>query len=215
MNAIIGFSALLGRDEIGPKKRKYYSEIIQRRGEDLLSIINDILDISRIESNQIQILKDKLSINEILSELYEDFKQKQKDLPSIKVKFSIGMKAAPSWDNILGDRLRIKQILTNLIDNALKFTREGQVLFGCKLQGDNIQFSVSDTGIGISREMQEQIFDRFRQAEESMTRNFGGNGLGLAISKALVEMMNGKIWLRSEEGKGTQFFFSLPYEKSI
>jgi PAS domain S-box-containing protein len=210
MNAIMGFSSLLKRENLTQEQRNHYVHVINNRSEDLLHILNDILDISRIESGQIHISKERFSINKMLVELFEIFHQKLESHPSKKINLNLGKKAGKDHDFLFGDPLRIKQVITNLIDNAIKFTEEGEVKFGCVERKNEVQFYVSDTGIGIPKHMHENIFERFRQAEESITRKFGGNGLGLAISKALVEMMEGKIWVDSVEGKGASFYFTIP-----
>ncbi|MBA7515351.1 Sensor histidine kinase RcsC [subsurface metagenome] len=213
MNAIMGFAALLQRGNLTEEKRAHFSNIIQNRGEDLLSIISDILDISKIDSGQIQIIKQEFSINKILRELYEEFLQKYKSDISESLRFYIEKFADENHDRVNNDSLRIRQVLTNLIDNALKFTTEGEVKFGCKAIDGMMQFYVSDTGIGIPKHKQQNIFERFRQVDESITRQYGGNGLGLAISRALVEMMGGDIWQESTEGKGSTFNFTIPHSQ--
>jgi PAS domain S-box-containing protein len=214
MNAIIGFASLLERDDINTEKRKHYVNIIRKRSEDLLSIISDILDISKIESGQLQINREAFSINELMNELYEDFLQKMADETLKNINLIIGKRADPNFDRLKSDRLRIKQVFINLLDNAIKFTDKGQISYGCVNQLDTIQFYVSDTGIGISRQKQEMVFERFRQGDDSTNRKFGGNGLGLSISRALVEMMGGSIWLDSIEGTGTTFYFTIPAAKT-
>ncbi|MBN1598157.1 MAG: PAS domain S-box protein [Bacteroidales bacterium] len=213
MNAIIGFSNLLQRDNLPHEKRMYYTRVIQNRSDDLLHIINDILDISKIESGQIKITKREFSAREMLKEIHDEFQQKITTDRKNKIQLKIDNSLTKESDILYNDSLRIKQVLTNLIDNAIKFTEKGEVKFGCTGIAGEVVFNVSDTGIGIPVHKREKIFERFRQAEESITRRYGGNGLGLAISKALVNMMGGRIWLESVEDQGTDFYFTIPADK--
>lgn len=215
MNAIMGFSTLLQREQISIEKRKHYTQIIRNRSEDLLNIINDILDISKIEAGQIEIHEEELSLTGMLNDLQEEFGQKLNEMPGHAVDFKLLSAKDAGDETIMADSLRVRQVMSNLLDNALKFTREGHVHFGYRKLKDKLELFVEDTGIGIPLHKQQNIFERFRQAEESTTRKYGGNGLGLAISKALVEMMGGKIGLTSEEDRGSRFFFTLPYTPAM
>jgi PAS domain S-box-containing protein len=214
MNAIMGFAMLLQRQGLNPDKIMRYTEIIRHRSDDLLHIINDILDISKIELEQISIVKEDFSINNVFNELFDEFSEKLKLKVEKSINFRIENYAKGNYQKITNDILRFKQVLTNLIDNAIKFTSKGYVRYGCKPNDSNIIFYVADSGIGIPLHKQKDVFERFRQVDESITREFGGNGLGLAISKALVELMGGEIWLESKESVGTTFFFSLPIERT-
>lgn len=207
MNSIIGFSKMCLRDQLDEDKRKKYAGYVIENGEQLLSIVNDILDLSKIEAGHIKIKPVIFCLNGLIDNLYLNFQQhntkglllmKQKGLPD-------------SLCQVLGDKVRLTQILGNLLNNAMKFTNKGHIRFGYTLSDRQIQFSVEDTGIGIKPELQTAIFERFRQADPETTRIYGGTGLGLAISKKLIEMMEGKIWLNSEYGKGSTFSFSIPY----
>jgi len=207
MNSIIGFSKMCLRDQLDEEKRKKYAGYVIENGEQLLSIVNDILDLSKIEAGHIKIKPVIFCLNGLIDNLYLNFQQhntkglllmKQKGLPD-------------SLCQVVGDKVRLTQILGNLLNNAMKFTNKGHVRFGYSLIDRQILFSVEDTGIGIKPELQTAIFERFRQADPETTRVYGGTGLGLAISKKLVEMMDGKIYLHSEYGKGSTFSFSIPY----
>ena len=200
MNGILGFSDLLKHEETTEEERNSFIDIIHQSGKQLLIIINDILDISKIEVGQIQINEDDCSINDLLDELQGLFK------PEIKSKTNLKLETHKELtDNesiIITDGVRVRQILTNLVNNAIKFTSDGYVEFGYMLvpneneSGKNnqhdLQFFVKDTGIGIPDSKREIIFDPFRQSDESHTRKFGGTGLGLAISKGFVELLGGK-----------------------
>ncbi len=212
MNAILGFSDLLIKATLPEKKRIEYVEIVNSSGNQLLSLINDIIDISKIESNQIVIDTSSLvNIHDVFKQLSVIYSSKAKS-KKIHLDYKIMMK--DDQVQVYLDEIRLKQILVNLIGNALKFTHHGYVHFEVKAENNEMQFTVEDSGIGIDPEQQVIVFERFRQADGSTTRDYGGTGLGLAISKALVELMGGKIWLQSIHGKGTTFYFTLPFTPS-
>jgi PAS domain S-box-containing protein len=219
MNGILGFSDLLKHEETSEEERNSFIDIIHQSGKQLLNIINDILDISKIEVGQIQINEDDCSVNDMLDELKGLFK------PEIKNKANLELETHKELSDdesiVITDGVRVRQILTNLVNNAIKFTSKGYVEFGYMVvPRDNpsddilhdIQFFVKDTGIGIPDTKREIIFDPFRQSDESHTRKFGGTGLGLAISKGFVELLGGKIWHESIENAGSTFYFTIPYK---
>jgi CheY-like chemotaxis protein len=212
MNAIVGFSALLGESEVDEPTRKSYIEVIMQSSDHLLSIITDIVDISNIEANLIKTLKNDISVNTILKALYNQFVPKANE-KKIKLVCETGLSDSNAL--IFTDSTKLTQILSNLISNALKFTEKGNIKIWYKLKENFLEFCVSDTGIGIPLQYHERIFDRFYQVQNTDTRLYEGTGLGLAISKAYVELLGGKIWLSSEPGKGTSFFFTIPYEKRV
>ncbi|RLD62857.1 MAG: hypothetical protein DRJ01_05260 [Bacteroidetes bacterium] len=212
MNSILGFSDLLKENKVEGTKQKEYIEIINRNGKLLLNLIDDIIDISKIEANQIKIFNSEYSLNLLLLDLYSFFRIELLKQKKHKIDLRINMAFDDVKSKLIVDGDRLKQILINLIGNAIKFTKEGYIEFGYELVNNSIiKFFVSDTGIGIDKDKQLMIFDRFRQIDETNTRKYGGTGLGLAISKSLVELMNGKIWIDSEIGKGTSVYFTLPY----
>ncbi|MGM0376857.1 MAG: PAS domain S-box protein [Bacteroidota bacterium] len=208
LNAIIGFSEMLGMNFLTDEDRKEYTSIIVNSSRQLLELVNDILTISAIESRQHEITISEVNINALFSELYTIFssKAKSKDV-GLKVN-----KALPDKDAVLRtDELKLRQIMVNLIGNALKFTAEGFVEFGYRPEDDQrIVFYVKDTGVGISKEMQEHVFERFTQADGSVKGIYGGTGLGLAICKGHVEILGGRIWIDSTPGVGSVFYFQLP-----
>jgi PAS domain S-box-containing protein len=212
MNAIVGFSALLGEPEIDEKTRKSYIEVIMQSSNHLLSIITDIVDISNIEANLIKTYKNEICINTTLKSLCNQFIPKAAEK---KVNMICETGLSDSDALVLTDNAKLSQIFSNLMSNALKFTDKGTIKIGYKLVGNFLEFCVSDTGIGISPEHHARIFDRFYQVSNAMERLYEGTGLGLAISKAYVEHLGGKIWLSSEPGKGSSFFFTIPYEKQV
>lgn len=212
MNAIIGFSALLGEPDTDLQSRKSYIDVIMQSSNHLLSIITDIVDISNIEANLTKIVKSETDVNSTLKSLINQFLPKANE-KKVKLKWETVMPDSEAM--ILTDRTKLTQVLSNLLSNALKFTDKGTVKLSFRHKDDFLEFSVADSGIGISTAHHAKIFDRFYQVQNSVSRLFEGTGLGLAISKAYVELLGGKIWLTSEPGKGTTFFFTIPYEKVI
>lgn len=208
MNGIMGFAQLVQDDEIAIPKRNEYLKIILNKGNQLMQIINDILDISKIESNQISINETVFSINDLINELYNTF-----SIEFTKLELKVYKDLTDYDDFIVSDQIRLIQILTNLLSNAFKFTENGYIELGYRLRNNELYFYVKDTGIGIKKEDQKIIFDRFRQSDDSMTRKYGGTGLGLSISKGLVELLGGKIGVVSEVNSGSIFYFTIPYIK--
>lgn len=213
MNAILGFSALLSRKDFSEESKARYVRLIQDRSQDLMRIIEDILDISKIEANQMSIYTADFEIYPLIQEtfLYYELKKNKKDSTNaLKFSYSYPNELKPMIVHL--DKHRLKQILNNLLDNAFKFTKEGEIQFGCQLQSDSdLLFWIKDSGIGISKDKQSIIFDRFRQVDDKLTtREYGGAGLGLSIVQGLVKLMNGKIWVESEPGVGSTFYVSFP-----
>jgi len=210
MNAIVGFTSLLKKRELDPKAKEY-AQAIHQSGENLLSIINDILDLSKIEAGMLRIEKTPFSLRDTVRSIENLFREKAVE-KQLAVSYTVEDNVP---DQLLGDPYRLTQILVNLIGNAIKFTRNGKVVvqFAGKPthEGWNLEGFVEDTGIGIPGKLLPEIFDRFRQAEDSSTRKYGGTGLGLAIVKQLLDLQDGHIEVRSEEGKGTRFSFNIPY----
>jgi PAS domain S-box-containing protein len=212
MNAIVGFSGFLNDPDLLPEKRKKYTDVIIQSSDQLLAIIEDIISIASIEAGQEKIQENEINLNLICKLINEQFSQKANDKD-----LTLSMKTFLTDDEaiIITDATKLTQILSNLINNALKFTQQGFVTFGYKVKDKQLEFYVEDSGIGIPMGMQEIIFNRFRQVETTATRNFGGSGLGLSISKAYVGLLGGKIWLTSELGKGSAFYFTIPYKNTI
>jgi PAS domain S-box-containing protein len=212
MNGILGFADLLRTPDLTGEQQISYVNIIQKSGDRMLGIINDIIDISRIESGQMKISLVKTNINEQIEGIYSFF------LPEVNEKglnLIVGS-ALPAKEAIIKtDREKLNAILINLIKNAIKFTQKGSIEVGYERKNGDLEFFVRDTGIGIRNEQKELIFERFRQGNESLSRSFEGAGLGLSISKAYVEMLGGKIRVESEFGKGSSFYFTLPYNTDL
>jgi signal transduction histidine kinase len=212
LNGILGFSDLLKNHSAGQdEKRDRFIEIIHNSGEQLLKIIDDILDISMIESNQLKIHKLIFSLNELL-QITQDFfttYKKDQNRDSLFIHYSTGR---PNGEDMLyTDPGRLQQILNNLIKNAIKFTESGTIHFGYTISAPLILFFVEDTGTGVSKELQDKIFERFTQGDDLLHRKYGGTGLGLAISKGIVECLGGNIWLDTAYSPGARFCVSLPY----
>lgn len=212
MNAILGFSQLLKEKRIEPEKQDKFLDIIVSRSKNLLQIINDIIDISKIEANQLTIENNEFSLKKSLYELYSFFEAELYTHNKSHVNLTLSADLSEVIRNIRSDEVRLKQILTNLISNAIKFTEKGEIEFGYNVKGDNLEFFVRDTGTGIPEESKKHIFERFRQADDSSTREFGGTGLGLSICKQLVEKLGGEIWFDSKTDKGSIFYFTIPLE---
>jgi PAS domain S-box-containing protein len=211
MNGILGFADLLNDDSIPPDEKRRFINIIKNNGQHLLSIINDIIDISKIDSNQLKITNVNFNLNHLLDELFIAYQNEIVQKGKTEITLQLDKTLPDAQSQIISDNIRLRQILFNLISNSLKFTKSGFIRFGYSLSENNLQFFVSDTGKGIAKDKQSIIFERFRQEEETHTRQFGGTGLGLSISKALIELMGGKIWLTSEEREGSAFYFTIPY----
>ena len=207
LNCIIGFSELLAAPDFEDEQKEEFIRTIIDNGNSLLVIISNIMDFSMLEAGQMKIHNAILSTKELLNELLNDFRTKA-DKKGIELRLD---KSSFNPDVLINnDTYRIKQIFSNLIGNALKFTHTGYVEIGYQLENDMIEFHVKDTGIGIAPEFHQAIFERFRQVDTARTRKYGGNGLGLAISKNLVELLGGHIWIKSETDKFSDFFFTIP-----
>lgn len=208
MNGIIGFSQLLSLEKVSSKTRKKYIEHITDSGETLLKIIDDIIDFSKIESGTIDIYYEKTEIASLIDDIYDYYKLNiQKNKPQLQ--FFLTNEIEPKT-LVKTDRSRLRQILINLLNNAMKFTSKGSISIHAGIKKNEIQVSVKDTGIGIPADKLAIIFERFRQAEDYTSRKFGGTGIGLSIVKQLLEIMHGRIEVFSEVNKGSEFVFYLP-----
>ncbi|WP_456378890.1 PAS domain S-box protein [Lutibacter sp.] len=210
MNGIIGFSELLLDSNLPEKEKRKYAKIVINSSKQLLSIVNDILDISKIEAGVVKLNYESVNLNKLLDNLNEFYKPRAKD-SNLKLNLVKGLKNIDSIIEI--DKSKLNQVLTNLLSNAFKFTNEGRIEFGYQLLNSELQFYVKDTGVGIEENLQNKIFDRFIQANPDLNKKLQGTGLGLAISKKFVELFKGEIWLKSNS-KGTIIYFTIPYVKS-
>ncbi len=211
MNGILGFAELLKEPKLSGEEQQEYISIIEQSGARMLNIINDIVSISKVESGNTKVSINETNINEQIEYIYNFFKP-EAEKKGIQLHFKNSL---PSKKSIIKtDSEKIYAILTNLVKNALKFTEIGTIEFGYSPvtngESGELKFYVKDTGVGINPEHQKFIFERFRQSHESLNRNYEGAGLGLAISKAYVEMLGGKIWVESEPEKGSTFYFTVP-----
>ncbi len=213
LNAIVGLSSLLVDTEISLQERKSFGNIINENSQVLLKLIDDIIDISKIEAGQIKISESKCNINQLLDEIVETFKAQIKTDKKKSLSLYLNKGLQNEKATIITDPHRLRQIVVNLVGNSCKFTEEGSIEFGYAVQMEGeLQFYVRDTGIGIPKDKIDLIFNRFRQAQDESTRSHGGTGLGLTISKSLVELLGGKIWVESKPGQGTTFFFTIPHK---
>lgn len=215
MNAIVGFAELLSISNPNKEEKDEYLNLIKRSSNDLLRIIEDVIDVAKIESKQLSFIPKDIFISDLFDELkhiYTDVLVKQGKQDDVSIVTYIPEKEKQLKIKI--DPKRLKQVISNLISNAIKFTEFGTIEIGYKLsENRNIYFFVKDTGIGIPYKMQKRVFDRFIQVEESIEKNSSGSGLGLTISKNIVQLQGGNLWLTSTPGKGANFFFYLPYIK--
>jgi PAS domain S-box-containing protein len=209
MNAICGFTSLLTEPDLTSEQKTDYSTIVRNNCDQLLTIITDVLTISSVETKQLKVTLQEVNIAQLMEELTHIFKPTANSL-GLEFLNTTDLKKEDAF--VRTDRTKLMQILTNLLTNALKFTREGRIEIHCSLQKDQLSFYVKDTGIGFNPESKDTIFERFRQANEEINKRYGGTGLGLAISKAFVELLGGTIGVETVPGMGSTFFFTLPYD---
>ena len=212
MNSIMGIADLLAKTQLSPEQDKYV-RIFRRAGDNLLNLINDILDLSKVEASQLELERTGFSLSELLEKVTEMVALRAHD-KGLALVCEIAAKVP---NELIGDPTRLQQVLLNLLGNAIKFTESGEVSLRATQDEDGsvptaLRFTITDTGIGIPGEKLGRVFERFTQADSSTTRRFGGSGLGLTISKRLVEAMGGRIWVESAVGKGSVFSFSVPFE---
>jgi CheY-like chemotaxis protein len=221
MNGILGFTELLKEPNLSSDDQQDFIQTIQISGERMLNTINNIVDVSKIESGLINVVIDETNINKKIEFTYKFFKP-EVERKGLQFMFKNGL---PSKDAVIKtDNEKVYGVLTNLIKNAIKFTYDGSIEFGYVLKSYSeviersrnaeLEFYVKDTGIGISKNQHNTIFERFRQGSNDLTRLYDGSGLGLSIAKSYVEMLGGKIWVESEEGKGSTFYFTIPYQSA-
>ena len=215
LNAIIGFSNLL-KNNCDDEGLMEYTSIIQQSGSDLLDLINEILEASRLEAGQMPIHLGEVSLYELIEELNIFFINDRQRLNKLNIEFKVSYTNCMGDDIIITDRTKLKQIFLNLIHNAFKYTEEGVIEIGCtKSEHNKLSFYVSDTGIGIEEKNLSLIFERFAQIENPITLLHQGTGLGLSIVKGLIELLEGEIYVNSTLGKGTVFTFSIPNQNAV
>ncbi|HOU02664.1 MAG TPA: HAMP domain-containing sensor histidine kinase [Bacteroidales bacterium] len=211
LNAIVGFSTLLSEQIPATDSRREYLNVIARSSDHLVEIIDDIVEISKIETGTIRINRETVNLNSLLRKVFERYCRIAAEKGIMLV---FALMSDQSVSNIITDSYKITQVLRYLVGNAVKFTSKGKVEFGYEFKEGVIEFYVSDTGIGIPEEFRENLFRRFYQAENTATRNYEGTGLGLAISKAYIELLGGQIWYEPRPVKGSIFRFTIPEERA-
>jgi PAS domain S-box-containing protein len=211
MNGIMGFSMMLADPMLTKETRDSYIRIVNSSCEQLLHIVNDIIDISKIEAGQIEVSESAFDLKILLNEVFTFYSPISRE-KGINLEIEESRCSLSGNSFIISDRIKLRQIFDNLLSNAVKFTPSGKIIILCEIKDGFIRFKVEDTGIGIKPELQNVIFERFRQVESTFTKTYGGTGLGLAITKAYIEKLGGKITVRSEFGKGSVFSFKLPYK---
>ncbi|HAN17755.1 MAG: hypothetical protein A2X13_08375 [Bacteroidetes bacterium GWC2_33_15] len=211
MNSIVGFTNLLEIENLSKDSQQKYLQIIKSSSSQLLNLITDILDISKIEANQLDIHCSIVDLEKLMNELYTRYNYELAEYPEKNLKIEVNIRET-TISKIICDQTRLNQVFSNLLNNAIKFTQNGKIEFGYSEYSDKLRFFVSDTGIGISDEFKKQIFSRFSREKISSDTLYGGTGLGLAISKGLVNLMGGEIYVESEKNAGSTFYFTLPVE---
>ncbi len=211
MNGIMGFSGLLNEPDMTDEKRKYFTRIIQNSSKQLLRIIDDILEISTLETKQEKILESEFYLNDLIMELFAVFNLKAKE-QNIPIHLNKSLKDEQSL--IISDKTRLIKILDNLLENALKYTHEGFIEFGYSIEGENLILYVKDTGIGIAPQNHQLIFERFSREDKNLASQTGGLGLGLSIARENAQLLGGDIYLKSDKGQGSIFFLRIPYRQA-
>jgi len=207
LNAIMGFSEILGEGTQNPERVKELTRIICQSGTQLLSVIDDIISMSTIQTGQVDAHEEKTDIGELMQQMFDQLEHLVKHKP---LKFRLNNMLKADQKCMITDQTKVTQVLTNLVHNAIKYTDEGHIEFGCREKEDKLLFYVADTGTGIRTEDQAIIWERFHQVEPMPSGEKSGVGLGLAISRSFVSLLGGKIWLESEPGKGSIFYFTIP-----
>ena len=210
MNAIVGFADMLHETGLKREEKDKFLDAITRSGDSLLMLINDIIDISKIEAGQLKLISSPCNIDELLDELQIDFSKELELKNKSNISLYIQKESSDPDIIIYTDALRLRQVLTNLVGNAIKFTEEGFIEIGYRTKAGKVSFYVRDSGVGISKEDQVVIFERFGQGESHREMNNTGTGLGLTISKNIIELLGGKIWVDSIPGEGSTFWFDIP-----
>ncbi len=211
LNGIIGFIEMLNQEDLTKEERKEFTSYVMASSNQLTTIISDILEFSKLEAGQVKVIPKEFHLNSLIDELYSEFNSVIITKNKTQVKLLSNKPLSDKESKISADFPKIKQVLISLISNAVKFTLKGQIEFGYKINNDgSITFFVADSGVGIPVGDKEIIFDKFRQGASTDSAVYGGNGLGLTISKSLTDLLGGKIWFESKVDKGTQFYFTVP-----
>jgi len=210
MNAIIGFTELAISIEEGNSETKQYLEIIEKSSKQLLTIVTDVVDTSLLASGNMVVTSNEFVVNTFMKSIYSYF------LPLMRNDIQLKLDQQEEREDLIlyNDEEKLKRVFHNLINNSIKYTYKGMIRIGYRFEKSNIIFYVEDTGVGIKQHLHEEIIMQFKQIELEMSNRSGGPGLGLSICKEMVELLNGRIWLESQPGKGSKFFFSIPMKSS-
>jgi signal transduction histidine kinase len=211
MNSIVGFANLLNDNGIPPEKKSEYLKIISSSTRQLLDIVNEILDSSLIETGNLTVNYKNVNLNRIMDEVHSAIQPLIR--PGVEFHVNKGMNDTDSL--IITDELMVKKVLTNIINNAVKFTEKGHITVSYVVRDNEIEFSIEDTGIGIPAEFIPNLFSRFHKADTSQSQYYDGLGLGLSISKGNIDLLKGRMWVESSQGKGSKFYFSIPFNPVI
>ncbi len=214
MNAIIGFSNLFADPGISYEKKIDFANRILGSCYSLLNLIENMLDVAKLEAGKLKIYEKKCYLNQLLMNIYSTFLEERKADGKNRIKLRLHPAVDDENFNISTDGIRLQQVLSNLLDNAFKFTEKGSIEFGYTVHGNSLQFFVKDTGMGLPEDQKKFVFDNFIKVEETKTKLYGGAGLGLAICKKLLKLLEGEIWVESEFGKGSTFYFTIPLKVS-
>jgi CheY-like chemotaxis protein/nitrogen-specific signal transduction histidine kinase len=208
MNSIVGFSELLKDKNLSESEKDQYLEMISKSSDQLLNIVNEVLDISLIETGNLSVNLKRVQLNNLMKEIYLSYKH----LINKEISLTMSTGLSDSLSLILTDVIKIRQVISNLLNNAVKFTDKGHIGFGYTLEDNELQFFIEDTGIGIPVDFHDKVFERFLKVGIDDQRLYEGVGLGLAICKGNIDLLKGRIWMESEPGKGSKFFFTIPYK---
>jgi signal transduction histidine kinase len=212
LNAITGFCDLIANPSEDDSQKVLYANIISRNVDILLELVNDIFDLSQIESGTVEIDRKELKVNELIATVQTYFNMEKTKIDKNHLQISVNKANKDNNFSFLGDPYKIRRNLNNLVENAMKFTSEGTIEIGYNLDTEKmVTFYVKDEGIGLEQAELKTIFDRFRQADERSIKQYGGLGLGLTVANGFSELMGGKLWAESEPGKGATFYFSVPF----
>ncbi|MBT5426170.1 MAG: HAMP domain-containing histidine kinase, partial [Bacteroidetes bacterium] len=210
MNGILGFSELLKEPNLSGDEQQEYIKIIEKSGMRMLNTINDLIEMSTLEAGQMNVSISDVNINEQLVDIYNFFKP---EVENKGIQFSYNDLLLESGLIVKTDGEKLHGIFINLVKNAIKYTIRGSIEFGCLKRNGFVEFFVKDTGMGIPKDLQQLIFERFTHIELTASKTIEGSGLGLSITKAYVELLGGNIWVESEVGKGSVFYFTIPLKK--
>jgi signal transduction histidine kinase/ActR/RegA family two-component response regulator len=208
MNSIVGFSELLKDKKLSESEKDQYLEMISKSSDQLLNIVNEVLDISLIETGNLYVNLRRVQLNNLMQEIYLSYEP----LINKEISFTMSTGLSDSLSLILTDAIKLRQIISNLLNNAVKFTDKGHIGFGYTLEENELTFIIEDTGIGIAADSHDKIFKRFLKVGVDEERLYEGVGLGLAICKGNIDLLKGKIWMDSEPGRGSKFSFTIPYK---